>query len=301
MTLAQNMTEQQFRRQIREKEGYTMTDEKLGALFEAFAHYYWSVPVAFTIRKITEWHPDVTARQVEEVLRQCNEGILRFHFFWETEGLEEPEIVTEHLLAFGREDFEKFLSARIDGPICECDEETLLDWKEERLDIPEINAIMDFGREEMDLDDDWAKQLADDCLFSQSNALCEGESWVMDLLFSELYGKIYFRTVEQVKRIRDLGNQLYLAVPNPVLKCWKPTEIANPPMLLDDIPEKDEDIPDGRPAMDAIFDRYGGREEVSRLFKQRLSESGPRKKVGRNDPCPCGSGKKYKKCCGKNV
>jgi len=24
-------------------------------------------------------------------------------------------------------------------------------------------------------------------------------------------------------------------------------------------------------------------------------------KVGRNDLCPCGSGKKYKKCCGANV
>jgi preprotein translocase subunit SecA len=24
-------------------------------------------------------------------------------------------------------------------------------------------------------------------------------------------------------------------------------------------------------------------------------------KVGRNEPCPCGSGKKYKNCCGKNV
>ena len=23
--------------------------------------------------------------------------------------------------------------------------------------------------------------------------------------------------------------------------------------------------------------------------------------VGRNDPCPCGSGKKYKKCCGRNL
>ena len=23
------------------------------------------------------------------------------------------------------------------------------------------------------------------------------------------------------------------------------------------------------------------------------------KKVGRNEPCPCGSGKKYKKCCGE--
>ena len=28
--------------------------------------------------------------------------------------------------------------------------------------------------------------------------------------------------------------------------------------------------------------------------------SASRKKVGRNDPCPCGSGKKYKKCCGLN-
>ena len=24
-------------------------------------------------------------------------------------------------------------------------------------------------------------------------------------------------------------------------------------------------------------------------------------KVGRNDPCPCGSGKKYKHCCGRNA
>lgn len=30
-------------------------------------------------------------------------------------------------------------------------------------------------------------------------------------------------------------------------------------------------------------------------FQQVINE-GP--KVGRNDPCPCGSGKKYKKCCG---
>ena len=24
-------------------------------------------------------------------------------------------------------------------------------------------------------------------------------------------------------------------------------------------------------------------------------------KIGRNDPCPCGSGKKYKHCCGKGL
>ena len=24
-------------------------------------------------------------------------------------------------------------------------------------------------------------------------------------------------------------------------------------------------------------------------------------KIGRNDPCICGNGRKYKKCCGKNI
>ena len=31
------------------------------------------------------------------------------------------------------------------------------------------------------------------------------------------------------------------------------------------------------------------------ITSTRINEN----KVGRNDPCPCGSGKKYKKCCGK--
>lgn len=35
-------------------------------------------------------------------------------------------------------------------------------------------------------------------------------------------------------------------------------------------------------------------------YTKREANSMPKeKKVGRNDPCPCGSGKKYKKCCGK--
>ncbi|MCX5709467.1 MAG: preprotein translocase subunit SecA [Candidatus Omnitrophica bacterium] len=34
----------------------------------------------------------------------------------------------------------------------------------------------------------------------------------------------------------------------------------------------------------------------SRVAPKPVQSSGP--KVGRNDPCPCGSGKKYKKCCG---
>ena len=34
--------------------------------------------------------------------------------------------------------------------------------------------------------------------------------------------------------------------------------------------------------------------------KSKPKVNSSKEKVGRNDPCPCGSGKKYKKCCGAN-
>ena len=50
------------------------------------------------------------------------------------------------------------------------------------------------------------------------------------------------------------------------------------------------------------------REEVQKPMFTNKDTSGvkqPKKraeeKIGRNDPCPCGSGKKYKQCCGRNV
>ncbi len=50
------------------------------------------------------------------------------------------------------------------------------------------------------------------------------------------------------------------------------------------------------------------REEVAKPMFTNKDESAvkqPKKrtaeKVGRNDPCPCGSGKKYKQCCGRNA
>jgi len=50
------------------------------------------------------------------------------------------------------------------------------------------------------------------------------------------------------------------------------------------------------------------REQVAKITMDNRSGDGEKpkpvrkttKKPGRNDPCPCGSGKKYKKCCGIN-
>ncbi len=42
-------------------------------------------------------------------------------------------------------------------------------------------------------------------------------------------------------------------------------------------------------------------ERRKELYKEQKSSTTvvKGKKIGRNDPCPCGSGKKYKKCCGR--
>ena len=51
-------------------------------------------------------------------------------------------------------------------------------------------------------------------------------------------------------------------------------------------------------ALEAIHSVDGG-SKIGTDIDRTVRNEGP--KVGRNDPCPCGSGKKYKNCCGKNA
>ena len=53
-------------------------------------------------------------------------------------------------------------------------------------------------------------------------------------------------------------------------------------------PQQQSDI--GREQSEAI-DNSGGKAPVVETIRNRDD------KIGRNDPCPCGSGKKYKSCC----
>ena len=53
---------------------------------------------------------------------------------------------------------------------------------------------------------------------------------------------------------------------------------------------------------DAICQEFGTADaEKSKLYKHELHKLSSARvtKIGRNEPCPCGSGTKYKKCCGK--
>ena len=52
------------------------------------------------------------------------------------------------------------------------------------------------------------------------------------------------------------------------------------------------------PQWDAIYD--AARRKELYLEQKKSGTIVKEKKIGRNDPCPCGSGKKYKQCCGRS-
>lgn len=53
----------------------------------------------------------------------------------------------------------------------------------------------------------------------------------------------------------------------------------------------------GLPQWEKLLSEEKRQEIVKAYKKSKTVVKG--EKIGRNDPCPCGSGKKYKKCCGR--
>ena len=60
----------------------------------------------------------------------------------------------------------------------------------------------------------------------------------------------------------------------------------------------DKEISEYRKALSINPDLAEARSNLSHAVKTAAGRAG---KIGRNEPCPCGSGRKFKKCCGANV
>lgn len=74
---------------------------------------------------------------------------------------------------------------------------------------------------------------------------------------------------------------------------FKETDPASPPVFEDDINEDEDALSAAAEAGD------DGKADVN--SKEALKPYVAPAKVGRNEDCPCGSGKKFKKCCGANA
>ena len=94
-----------------------------------------------------------------------------------------------------------------------------------------------------------------------------------------------------------------LVTPNPIEEMEEDTEVN----LIYDKEKLYKNMVDAKadwlyqlPQWDEIFDA-----DTKKAIYLDQKKSGTirreGKKIGRNDPCPCGSGKKYKQCCGRNA
>lgn len=123
------------------------------------------------------------------------------------------------------------------------------------------------------------------------------------------------------KSIASLAFRAQLAVPQPRPMPLRRIMMSGPSEVpetrastLPPAPEPREPEPEPDPLAGAIMSRPRGVPlpqpmDVSRLRTNRDEETArpaqqpvhAEKTVGRNDPCPCGSGKKYKKCHGAGL
>ena len=93
-----------------------------------------------------------------------------------------------------------------------------------------------------------------------------------------------------------------LVIPNPIEEMEEDTVVTlayDKELLYKNMVDAKADWLYNLPMWDEIFT-----EEQKKTLYMEQKKSGTvikGKKIGRNDPCPCGSGKKYKYCCGKNA
>jgi preprotein translocase subunit SecA len=101
-----------------------------------------------------------------------------------------------------------------------------------------------------------------------------------------------FKMFDELQRdmARDASGLIFRAQPRPgVARRPKETREYKPSIRPQAVPE---------PVGAQVAEAHAG---ASRPGQKGAAPVTVAKKVGRNDPCPCGSGKKYKKCCGRNV
>jgi len=93
-----------------------------------------------------------------------------------------------------------------------------------------------------------------------------------------------------------------LITPNPIEEMDEETNVCltfNIEKLYSQMVEAEADWLYGLEEWDPLLTKER-RKELYRIQKSSTTIVKD-KKIGRNDPCPCGSGKKYKKCCGVNA
>jgi len=124
-------------------------------------------------------------------------------------------------------------------------------------------------------------------------------------LFENLIDKIKQNVIERIFRIQVSPQVLEQQ------RMRRQEEMLRAQITSESMNSNEIDLPDNsQKAERTMQGKLGEVSDLAAILKKRQTTDGKinndqstqdkKPKVGRNEPCPCGSGKKYKKCCGKN-
>jgi len=291
------------------------TKELLRAYFDAFSNLYGIMPLYRAFRIIRKQNPELALTE-EEFLSFAGEIEQEEHYYiiaGEEEiydGIEEPtppmkrEIISEYLYAV--DDFESYAELKAeqaDKPFYIPEKEELLKYQDNGYveATKEFLALGAFLRDTMKL------KRADDVLDDLTLAArCEEKDPQMVISDVErLAGRGCFGSIEQINEFF----QYYFAMCNstrlPSNRGFTPNEmqerLGGPPRTIEFGPNISRSLQKGEMDIGELRQSIFGSDIPIPWKASMLNDLGrvEQKKPGRNDPCPCGSGKKYKRCCGR--
>jgi len=191
--------------------------------------------------------------------------------YYEQFFIEENGLISDHR-AVDPEAIVKERDLRHDLDYCPFTKQQLL--KAGEADYVEKNShymnLVRYVLERYEIDREEADLMVEEC----TDAARNGDSLASVIELTQNF--IELPNLETVRNVTDLLVPLMNSTKQWALKGYSPVELsakrANVSMVLNNVPNQ--------AAQAEVIDMQS------------------KKKIGRNDPCPCGSGKKFKKCCG---
>ena len=293
----------------------TETKELLSSYFAAFSNLYGITPLYRALRIIQKQNPELELTE-EDFLSFVNETEQEEHFYIiagaediysDVDDLTPPlkrEIIAEYLYAV--DDFDSYDELRTEQegkPFYIPEKEALLKYQDDYYveETKESLALGVFLREKLKL------KRADDVLENlrftarMENTDPQGIIWEVE----RMAGKGCLGSIEMINEFFQYYFAMYNSTRLAANRGFTPNELrerlGGSPRSIEFGPNISRSLQTGQMDIGELRQGIIG-SDIPMPWKDSMLNDLERvrqKKPGRNDPCPCGSGKKYKRCCGR--
>ena len=299
----------------------SLPDETVSLLhdyFDAFSNLYQVLPLKDAFKIIESQNKDLITLDEFLAFSEIARHEEHFYYILSKNELyldapdEEPfdrEIVHESLVDIDFDEYYKLVQNQHGKPLFIPAKQELLNYKDDFYiaDTPQVRAMENFFRTRLKMNGEKAEEMIDECLLTITcgdnpfNEIC-AELERMKISFTEK------QLDEFVGLFSDLHNNTRL----PQNRGFTPKELSirrggkQIPKAISFGPNMTAAMKSGEMDIRKFGMGIAESDMPQELKIQMLSElakiqggNAELKNIARNAPCPCGSGKKYKRCCGK--